>query len=532
MEAGETMTGDSLFTTAQQTGGDSGPLTPGGNVDNGDRPGPSLTEEEAALSRQQDDLLFGPDRTLPEPEPVAAVLERPAHDNSLWTDGGPQMAKIWRWAMYGMVSPWALLACILARVAAEAPWLHRLPGPRGDNYRHSTGGLFHILLANSGIGKSGAKDLSQECLDILGGRLPAANRWATMKTAEGLLRFYMTEIQLVDDDGEDAGKEWRQTMFQALCYADEFAALVKIGGRGGNYLTEALSSAYTGHFDARTTLTKPIPAPAPKSHLSLVAGTQEAVIVDTLFGKAALQGWTERLTLFDAAHPDRTHPSDTDAEPPSPIRVELPNCGQCGNCSNTVAKNQTHLATTTHRIRTEILERLYTNLTGQTSGHTSLIQLRLANAVALLNERWEIHDEDWDIAALIIAHSDRLIKMLEDHLPDHVRKSNRPDLTYAVIRQNEIRTQPRHATAICERVACYLYDQSSSNFLRQDINRALNGRDNKILRLNSEESATDQIIRWMAHQQLVWWDGWKEGRLPARGERIIWAQSPYQKGDQ
>jgi hypothetical protein len=128
-----------------------------------------------------------------------------------------------------VVSPWAVLGCLLARVVAEVGPEVRLPPIVGS---HASLNLYVGLVGPSGSGKSSAYAVS-------GDLLPPSPRVQLISagTGEGVIATYL---------------QWDQNRFvlrehpQALLYADEVDQIGKVQARAGSTVASVLRTMWSG----------------------------------------------------------------------------------------------------------------------------------------------------------------------------------------------------------------------------------------------------------------------------------------------
>lgn len=458
---------------------------------------------------------------------------RPPLDEDIWA-ATPIMEQVRAWAGFCLTSPWALLAVMLARVAAEDSHYHHLQGKQGGRVGSSNAAVHFLLVGHSESGKSSTLAEAEQALDIRGGHLPARNRWVNLKTAEGMLHFYFdrtTETVETEDGGTEKRAGWKQTRHAALGYADELKALYRIASRSNNYLLEELSSVWSGRPTARTTLSDPMPSPALHTHFSFVGAAQDHILAPILEGEALYQGWTNRLIPIDAIWPEAmTEPARR--EPPPRIPVQIPNCGICPTCCpDGKTRNNVVVVKDNNDVRKKIIEQRRIGLAGlQTEiPHYHFNWLRTAKAVAALHSKLDIEPVHLEIASLIMEHSKRLRSFLSDNLPSYITEAEQSTNMRKVISSQTIKHQDTAAGDILARIASRLYKATghgNAGFTATDVNDVLNGRDRKILSMNGKQAGTAaaQVIRSL--YDAITWDGRDDGEEPGRGTRFFWEDDP------
>ena len=462
---------------------------------------------------------------------------RPAHDNSLW-ESSEQLAAIAGWSAYCMVSPWAVLGGVLTRLAAEDAWTHYIPGVGGGAEGSGTAALYAVTMAPSSKGKSLARSCSISMLHVSGGHLPPGNRSRNLSTPEGMVDFFLDheEVETDEEDGKGKPKKkkvWVQKRFQALAWIDELGGVLKVGGRNANWLLEALSSGYTGHWSERAVRSDPTPAPAAQTHFSMFAAGQDAGIARLLSGSAANQGWTNRLILLDAVFPEAVHPDQRPTFPPEQLRVDMPDCGNCPVCSG---DEHPYIYPETPAIRDEILLRRWENLRSDappskdsSGGHELLAKRRLAKSLAVLHGRGEVSDGDWGRAGNILEHSDALRRFLRDNLAEFVEDDEEESIVASTLKHTSSRNQQARSNITRASIAWRLYKATSvEGFSLREVNNAIRSPERRLLALNGRAagSPSKQIVSYLHDNDCVDWEGRGEGGPPKRGTVFRWATPP------
>lgn len=307
-----------------------------------------------------------------------------------WWDARPWLRHIHTFARSRMVSPYSLLAITLVRVCAQTPPWYQLPaiiGGRGSL------NLFCALVGPSGAGKTAVTAASDELL-------PWADKWVHIGSGEGLAHTYATKVKAENPD--QPGK-YRyvldQHTYRAAVIVDEIDTLTALGARQGATLMPTLRSAWSGssfgfgYADPTKRLSL-----APHSYrLGLVAGAQPTRC-ETLFDEA------------DAGTPQRfvwaplTDPGAPDEPPENPGPLPEPTLPR-------VSRFDPQVIEVPEVLRHAVLaNRRHVVRTGDTSGldgHALLNRVKIAAAVALIEGRGTVTDDDWELAGTIQTTSDQ-----------------------------------------------------------------------------------------------------------------------------
>lgn len=466
----------------------------------------------------------------------------PEHDNSIWSASEP-LSLIARWSAYCLVSPWAVLGGILTRLAAEDAWTHRIPGLSGGRRGSGTAALFAVMMGESSRGKSQAREVAADITIVRGGHLPPPNRDRNLSTPEGMVAFFLDQEETETDEADHKGKPkkkktWVQKRYQALGWIDELSGVMKVSGKSANWLLEALSSAYTGHWNERAVRTDPTPAAAAHTHFSLLAGAQNAGLAKVLGGEAAAQGWTNRLVLLDAAFPESTPLKDLPEEEPPMLELEIPDCGECPVCSSNpearpfVYPEARSVREEIRRVRWENLtsRKPLDNLTG--AGHELLAKRRLAKHFAVLHRRdgYKVGEEDWELAGLVLNHSNSLRNYLDEHLVEFTEDEQRTYIVEAALKFSATRNQPARSAFALQTVSLRLYKKTSEGgFSLSDVGQSIGARERATLALNGRAagSPSKQVVIYLNETGCLDWEGRDEGRPPrGYGAHFVWRQPP------
>ena len=471
----------------------------------------------------------------------------PEHDNSIWTASEP-LSLIARWSAYCLVSPWAVLGGILTRLAAEDAWTHRIPGLSGGRRGSGTSALFAVMMGESSRGKSQAREVASDIAVVRGGRLPPENRDRNLSTPEGMVAFFLDRAETEGDGGDEEDgkgkpkkkKPWVQKRYQALGWIDELGGALKVGGRSANWLLEALSSAYTGHWSERAVLTDPTPAAAPHTHFSLLAGAQNAGLAKVLGGEAAAQGWTNRLILLDAAFPASPPLKDLPDEEPPMLRLNVPDCGECPVCSGDPGADP-FIYPEARSIREEIRRERWESLTSREplnnlagAGHELLAKRRLAKHFAVLHrgggEETGVREEDWEMAGLVLNHSNALRAYLDENLVEFTEAEQRTYIVEAALKFSATRNQPARSAFALQTVSLRLYKKTAdAGFRLSDVGRSIGKKEREILALNGQAagSPSKQVVIYLYDTGCLDWEGRAEGHSPrGYGAHFAWRRPP------
>lgn len=318
--------------------------------------------------------------------PLAAFT--PEITQTDWWDSRPWLRHIHTFARSRMVSPYALLAVALVRTAANIPPWYVLPpiiGGRGSL------NLFCALVGPSGAGKTAVCAASDELM-------PWADHWVHIGSGEGLLHTYAARTRREDPDRP--GKwvyDIEQHTYRATGIVDEIDTLTALGARQGATLLPTLRSAWSGSSIGfgYADPTKRLSLKPHSYRLGLVVGAQPTRC-EALFDEADA-GTPQRFIWAPLIDP---HAPDDPPDNPGPLQqASLPK-PEFGDQHLQVPRVLTDAVTANRR------QALRTGNTNGLDGHALLNRVKVAAAVALIEGRVDVTDDDWELAGAIQATSD------------------------------------------------------------------------------------------------------------------------------
>lgn len=316
------------------------------------------------------------------------LAEFTPHIEADWWDERPWLRHIHTFARSRMVGPYALLAVTLVRVAASTLPDVTLPPIVGGK---ASLNLFCALVGPSGAGKSAVCAASDELL-------PWADPWVHIGSGEGLLHTFVSRVR-VDDPDKPGTYIYRVEphTWKAAAIVDEIDTLTALGSRQGSTLLPTLRSAWSGSSIGfgYADPTKRLHMAAHSYRLGMVVGAQptrcDALFDDEDAGTPQRFIWAP---LIDPEAPDE--PPDS----PGPLAQPMFDFPSFGPTSITVCESL-RTAVTTARQAT-----LRTGDTRGIEGHALLNRAKVAAAIALLEGRAEIAEDDWALSGRIQATSD------------------------------------------------------------------------------------------------------------------------------
>jgi hypothetical protein len=337
---------------------------------------------------------FEPD-TPPEPDDQAAQQA----DAELW-NARPVLAHLQTFARSRMCSPWAVLGVTLARVIVTAPSFLVLPPIVGS---YASLNLFVALTGASGGGKGAAESAAADALD-----LGEDVYTATVGSGEGIGHLYAHR---------ERGEVIRDRS-AVLFTVPEVDNLIALASRQGATLLPQLRSAWSGerlgfsYADPK----KALPLEKHTYRMGLVLGVQPGRAAPLL--EDADGGTPQRFLWLPTSDPDAP---DELPPTPAPISVHRPRQPAFSNNTGLVPLTVAQQAVDT------IVEARRARLRGDGNaldGHALLARLKAAAALALLDGRHDVNDDDWHLSGLIMAVSDHTRSGVARYLASVAKQAN------------------------------------------------------------------------------------------------------------
>jgi hypothetical protein len=339
----------------------------------------------------EDQAVVDPEEELERQKALAPVLPE-----TFWS-ARPALQHIRTAAHARTRSADLVLHATLARLIAYTPHTYELPPIVG-----SAGSLnyFTAAIGPSGAGKSSGCTIAGELisrppyLDVADDQ--------TLGSGEGLAELFMGTVEEEGDGGKKV-KVRRQVRYNAFVYGDEGQALTAMMERRGATLPEAIRRAWTGgalgQANASAERTRVIHAGAYR--IGLVIGFQPELAGQLLADATA--GTPQRFLWAWA-----TDPTIPDEPPEWPGPLEVPEVPGSVIEEHTVdvrghrRRRMTVSTAITAEIRQDALERSRGVRQGdELDSHQPLHLLKVAAALAILDGRLSIDDEDWALAKTV-----------------------------------------------------------------------------------------------------------------------------------
>ncbi|GIJ75996.1 hypothetical protein SAMN05443287_106197 [Micromonospora phaseoli] len=310
-----------------------------------------------------------------------AGLPVPLTDDEFWT-ARPELDRIRTFARARRVSPWAVFGVVLTRVVGEVPSYVVVPPLVGKAVSLN---LFVGLVGESGAGKDSAVGVAEDAIEEHGS-VTVLN----IGSGEAIAHAF------VERDGDKVRPHGTGSVLFQVGEIDTFASLTQ---RKGATLMPELRKMYMGerlgfHYVDKT---KRLPVEPHTYRAGLIAGiqpTRAGVLLEDADG-----GTPQRFLWMPTADPDAP-----DERPDLPDRLAWrpPSFNSADPAQLYEMGVPDEVRKVIDRARLEQLK------TGRSSldGHSLLMRLKVALALALLARRTAATGEDWWLAGLVMAKSD------------------------------------------------------------------------------------------------------------------------------
>jgi hypothetical protein len=303
----------------------------------------------------------------------------------------PALGHILAFARARRVGPWAMLGCVLVQVVAAVTPKVTLPPLVGG---HASLNLFLGIVSETGGGKGAAEDAAGAAI---------GTPWTLTigpGSGEGLAHLFMYR----EKDRDSGQYKLRQHTTAVILSAAEVETMAALKGRQASTLFPELRKAWKGEplGFAYADPTKRLTVDPHTYRLCLSVGIQPAMATPIL--EDADAGMPQRFLWLPADDPQAP-----DEPPEEPGRWHwAPQWTPHDALANPAALRPMAVCQTARdEIDRARLQRLRGNTNGDLDGHALLAQLKIAAALALLDERTTaISEEDWALARNVRKVSD------------------------------------------------------------------------------------------------------------------------------
>jgi hypothetical protein len=428
--------------------------------------------------------------TPPEPLPGEQGSER-----DFW-DAHKGLGLIRDWARARRAGPYALLGEVLLQVMARVPPSVVLPplGSRDSSHAHGAASLNQIIasVGSSGLSKGLAHALAAQVV-----KWPtslSAPVYAPLGSGEGI-----TSTFVVCRRGEGGKYEMTRLAWSAVLSATEVDKLAALLGRRAATLGGTLRSAWSGEALGETNATdeRRRYVPANGYRLGIVVHVQPGRGGALLNEDEAAGGTPQRLLWLPAPDPDIP---DTAPSPPPPIAWDPPQEVLTANAEldargmDCIAGIEPVVLPVCGRALDEIDRAAVARHRGEAGaldGHALLVREKAAASLAIFLGRFEVSEDDWDLAGHLMRVSDATRESISDELRRAADRENE-SRGRAEARRAQILRHSEESDAMArtsQRVMKILRERKDW-VSRSDLRRAVTSRDRDYL-----EDAAEQLTK-------------------------------------
>jgi hypothetical protein len=323
------------------------------------------------------------------------------NDEFFLNSGSGQLEKIHGWARARVVAPWAVFFGVLLRVSASTPHDVQLPGVRG--------GRASLNLLSAFVGKSG--DGKGAALKVATLAWPRQILTLPVGSGQGVAQMFT-----MSNDGE---------IEPIIFDIPEIDTLTGLTSTQGSILLPTLKSLAMGEQLGQANATKDsrriVPEHSYRACLAVGAqpGHTQVLFRDTTGGTPQRFLW---VPVVDPTTPDGRFPEPEPLDTTSPLWTP----GHDG-----VAEIVYGVPEIEQSIRDNALSRVRGE-GDPLDGHSLLTRCKVAALLAIMHQRSEVTDWDWQLSATVMAVSDQTREKLlerEAELRDNaLRESGRRDM--------------------------------------------------------------------------------------------------------
>lgn len=394
-----------------------------------------------------------------------------------------------------MVSPYAVLGAVLARVAAFTPPSTCLPPLVGGISPLS---LYIALHGASGDGKSSPLDCAASLLP----NIPPGCRTGPLGSGEGMIEMFLERTSEKDENGK-AKPGYRQSHHGVLFALDEGELLNEIGGRKGSTILPMLRSAWSGGEIGQSNASADTKrhVAAKRYHIGLLSLWQDDAGVNLLGD--AVGGTPQRFVWIPT--------SDRDLERvvipwPGPLNWQPPPAYKIGDAWNHQPLDvPQEIQDIIRNHRWDVLQRVVT--VNPLDAHRNLNQLRLAGVLAVLDGRRAITMDDWHIGSKLMFMSDAVRDSLLERKKIADAERVRVEAVKHAIRDSVVeKSAADRALSRAAKAAWRACEKRPDGAVKRDVHLAIASRDRATV---SVDEAIEEAIRlrWITAKGDRWMVG-------------------------
>lgn len=429
--------------------------SPGVSSDNPDSPPPIETANGNAVI---DDIADDPKVTLEDIE------------EDFWT-ARPELELIYTAALAQMASPWAVLACCVARLLCLIPPAVTLPPIIG-----SKGSLnwFTALTAKSGGGKGAAMSVARELV-------PTEILVRPIGSGEGMAECYNRKPRKAKKD-EDPATINDRPITSVLFDVAEVDSLGALGSRTGQTTLAIVRQGFSGEtlgYSYRGRQDEQVPAHTYRMTLIVAVQPMRAGILLNDGGG----GIPQRFMWFPAR--DRRITADVPQWPlddlDRPRILQTISAREMANAAGDVSVPR--------EVWDEIREARAASMRDDDNaldGHALFCREKLAYALAYMNARTVMDMEDWRLAGIASAVSDwmrdKAIEAYRESIENESRERGRlRGLESAALEAGKVREQMDRPTRVVRWVLNTIMKAGLDGITNRELRRKANSRDKDLL---------------------------------------------------
>lgn len=319
-------------------------------------------------------------------------------------------------ALHRRTAPWAVLGAVVANVLTSIPPHVVLPATVGGVASLNS---FVAMVGPSGAGKGAAEDVARDLVHIEDGEIHTE----PVGSGEGLVKSYGK----ADKDGN-----LEMERYAVLFTSDEIDTMAALSARHGSTLMPMLRLMWSGKEAGfrNADRAKTVVLPAHEYRLCLITGVQPGR-AEALLGDAD-GGTPQRFLWFPVQDPTLTQ-EDLDRTQWTGEQLEIRHPWTFEAGTERVALQ------IPDTVRAEVLSRRDAVLLGQAAnldGHSQLTRMKLAMALAVMDGRDYMDDEDWRLSGVALDLSNRARAWVQQELNESIRNDARRKGTVEGVRRD------------------------------------------------------------------------------------------------
>lgn len=410
--------------------------------------------------------LQHPQHLQPIPATVAPINPQTIYTDTIETieqthqfwDARQSLHHIWNAALAAEASPWAVLAVTLLRTITAIPPTVYLP-PLGAHGPKGSLNLFAGITGDSGAGKGIAAGVANLLY-----RHPAIYQ-APPGSGEGIGHLYGGMAK----DPETKHTEFHWTRHAVLIDAPEVDSLGAIGGRRGSTADAILRQAFSGETlgFSYAAAEKRLHIPAGQYRLTMMVGVQPERAT-TLFTGAG--GGTPQRFLWAPAEDHRIGKiaATWDGTPLDPYKPEWwpdhHTIDVTPTAMDEIRDDRRRRGQTISLIPTDTIDE-----TAKLDAHALYVREKVAAALAVLDGRQHVTDDDWALSGAVMAVStlvrDGILNVIEHaRLRDAERRGAERGAEQVGARATAVDIDTRRATETAHRILTVVQEAGDATY--------------------------------------------------------------------